>query len=77
LILIPTSGDVIPGSGGIRKIRWSGNNRGKRGGTRILYYYQHTDGKYLMLYAYSKNTMEDLTKSQLKKLYALVKEEIL
>ena len=77
LMYRPDSGAVIPGSGGLRKIRWAGSNRGKRGGTRIIYYNLHTDGMCLMLYAYAKNAMEDLTKSQLQRLSALVKEELI
>lgn len=35
----PESGDVIPETGGVRKLRWAGSGRGKRGGTRVIYYY--------------------------------------
>ena len=76
LLYRPDSGDVIPGSGGLRKIRWAGSNRGKRGVTRIIYYHLHTDGIILMLYAYAKNAKEDLTRIQIQKLSLLVKEEL-
>lgn len=76
LIYIPDAGAVIPGSGGLRKIRWKGSNRGKRGGIRIIYYYIHTNGKCLMLFAYAKNVQENLTKSQLMQLSRLVEEEL-
>jgi len=76
LLYLPDSGDVITGSGGLRKIRWAGSNRGKRGGTRIIYYHLHADGIILMLYAYAKNAKEDLTRIQIQKLSLLVKEEL-
>ena len=76
LLSIPDAGAVIPGGGGLRKIRWSGSNRGKRGGTRIIYYHMHADGKCLMLYAYAKNERDNLSKKQLQQLSALVKEEL-
>jgi hypothetical protein len=65
LVESPGSGDIIQGSGGIRKIRWKSNGRGKRGGTRIIYYWATNDDQLLMLYAYPKNEMENLTKDQL------------
>lgn len=37
--LHPTQGDVIPGTGGVRKIRWQGAGHGKRGGVRVIYYF--------------------------------------
>lgn len=39
LIARPDTGMIIPGSGGIRKLRWEGSGRGKRGGNRIIYYW--------------------------------------
>ncbi|HCS36874.1 MAG: hypothetical protein AB7S52_08680 [Sphaerochaetaceae bacterium] len=77
LTLRPDAGDVIPGSGGLRKIRWTASNKGKRGGARIIYYHMHADGICLMLYTYAKNAKEDLTKTQLQRLSALVKEEFI
>lgn len=71
----PQSGDVIPGSGGIRKIRWAPTGSGKRGGSRIIYYWAVDDDTILMLFAFAKNEHTDLAKDQLKQLAALVKEE--
>ncbi len=61
----PDSGAVIQGTGGVRKIRWSGSGRGKRGGSRLIYYWDcgHT---ILMLYVYLKNERENLTSDQKK-----------
>ena len=71
----PEAGSVIPGSGGIRKIRWTGSGRGKRGGSRILYYLW-TDERILMLFAYLKNELENLTPDQLRQLKAAVSENL-
>jgi mRNA-degrading endonuclease RelE of RelBE toxin-antitoxin system len=75
LINDPESGNIIKGSGGIRKIRWSGSGRGKRGGSRILYYWYNTQGVLLMLFIFKKNESDDLTKSQLNDLKMIVERE--
>ena len=61
----PDAGDMIPGCGGVRKIRWSGSGRGKRGGSRLIYYWDFGD-RILMIYVYRKNEREDLTGEQKK-----------
>lgn len=73
----PESGDIIKGSGGIRKLRWTGSGRGKRGGIRVIYYYFTKDEQIYMLYAYPKNEKDDLTADQLKQLKQLVEEQLL
>ncbi|VAW49218.1 hypothetical protein MNBD_GAMMA04-964 [hydrothermal vent metagenome] len=75
LISTPDIGKVIKGSGGIRKVRWSGSGRGKRGGSRLLYYWVISSSQIYMLFAYSKNEYSDLTKEQLSALRKLVKLE--
>ncbi len=70
----PETGDVIPGLGGIRKIRFRIHNRGKRGGGRAIYFLVLSDDAALMLNAYAKNEKEDLTSADRKALLALVKE---
>ncbi|MBT8462194.1 MAG: type II toxin-antitoxin system RelE/ParE family toxin [Rhodothermales bacterium] len=75
LVAYPESGDLIRGSGGLRKIRWSGSGRGKRGGTRVIYYWATEDGVILMLMAYAKNEAADLTKEQVAVLRRVVEEE--
>ena len=52
---------VIPGTGGIRKIRWAGSGRGKRGGIRTLYYFHAGPEAVYLLTAYAKADREDLT----------------
>lgn len=62
----PTVGDVIPRSGGLRKIRWLGKGKGKRSGLRIIYYYHLANGEIMLMTIYAKNEAEDLTEEQLK-----------
>ncbi len=76
LVLRPEQGPVIPQSGGVRKLRWAGRGHGKRGGIRVLYYWHEAEAVFYMLFAYAKNTQEDLTPAQLKALRRLVKEEL-
>ena len=73
LVLRPDAGDLIKGSGGLRKIRWSLRGKGKRGAIRIIYYWDAPDIIY-MLFPYKKNEQEDLTQNQLKLLKELVKD---
>lgn len=59
----PDAGKMIPGTGGVRKIRWAGSGRGKRGGSRLIYYWDFGN-RILMLYVYLKNERETLTAAQ-------------
>lgn len=69
----PSKGDVIPGTGGLRKLRWALAGRGKRGGSRVIYYYHQPEWQVLLLTAYAKNEKEDLAEREKKFLAALVK----
>jgi len=75
LIEFPEAGDLIKGSKGLRKVRWTLEGRGKRGGVRVIYYWATSDYQIFMLYAYAKNAQEDLTKEQLSVLKKLVESE--
>ncbi len=75
LIMRPETGPVIPGSGGLRKIRWQARGRGKRGGVRVIYYWAASHERILLLYMYAKTEQEDLTPDQLKALRLLVEVE--
>ena len=74
LVRRPDWGNVIPGSGGLRKLRWAGSGRGKRGGLRVIYYWHVADDEIWMLLAYPKNEREDLTRDEIKVLRRLVEE---
>jgi len=61
----PDVGPVIPGGGGLRKIRWSASGHGKRGGARIIYYWAAAQDRILMLFIYAKNERDNLTPDQI------------
>lgn len=56
----PEAGDVIPGSGGVRKLRWRKGAQGKRGGLRIIYYVRLRGGVIWLLTLYSKSVADDI-----------------
>lgn len=60
LIEHPEAGDIIPGSGGVRKLRWRAKGRGKRGGYRVIYYARLAQGQIWMLTMYPKNVAENI-----------------
>lgn len=64
----PKAGDVIPGGNGLRKLRWTREGMGKRGGARVIYYHVDADGVVYLLLAYPKSARDDLTKEQLNRL---------
>ncbi len=76
LTVHPELGRIIPGSGGIRKLRWRVLGHGKRSGIRILYYWLKSRRILLMLFAFSKSERSDLTREQLRQLRKLVQEEL-
>jgi mRNA-degrading endonuclease RelE of RelBE toxin-antitoxin system len=67
----PEDGAVIPGTGGIRKLRFAGDGRGKRGAFRVVYYVFNESLPVIALLIYAKNEQDDLTPDQKKKLSAL------
>jgi mRNA-degrading endonuclease RelE of RelBE toxin-antitoxin system len=75
LVLRAEQGAVIRGSGGLRKIRWGQKARGKRGGIRVIYFWDVEDESFYMLFAYPKAVQDDLTPQQLRTLRQLVREE--
>ena len=75
LMLRPGQGPIIPGSGGLRKVRWAAAGAGKRGGLRVIYYWARLEGAFYMLYAYTKSEQGDLTPAQVRVLRRLVREE--
>jgi len=75
LVNRPNAGKTIAGSGGLRKMRWSAGSHGKRGGTRIIYYWVMSQDTLLLLYAYSKSSQDDLTPEQLKQFKKIIEKE--
>ena len=68
----PDAGDVIRGSGWVRKLRWGIAGRGKRGGIRVIYYLRSRQGEVWMLTLYAKNEADSIPGHVLRK----IKEEI-
>jgi hypothetical protein len=72
----PEAGDVIPDTGGVRKLRWRSSGRGKRGGARVIYYHLDARAPLYLIALYAKNRKVDLTgeeKKALKRFVAAVK----
>ena len=67
----PEAGDVIPGTGGVRKLRWTRLGSGKRGGARVVYFYYRPDCPLYLLLAYAKAQASDLTADEKKTVTAL------
>jgi mRNA-degrading endonuclease RelE of RelBE toxin-antitoxin system len=74
LVARPKAGDVIPGLGGLRKVRWSAKGRGKRGGARVIYLLLLQPGLIYLFQAYTKGDIADLAPEQKKRLRAAVDE---
>jgi mRNA-degrading endonuclease RelE of RelBE toxin-antitoxin system len=68
----PASGDIVKGSGGVRKIRWAREGQGKSGGVRVIYYWKKSDHEIWMLTIYSKTERSTIPGHILK----LIAEEI-
>lgn len=64
----PDSGDVIPHSGGCRKMRWAIEGRGKRGGVRVVYFLRLNSGQIVLVTMYAKNVVENIDPNLLKRL---------
>ena len=72
LIERPESGPLIPGAGGLRKLRWALIGRGKRGGARVIYYWRGAVDRVYLVFAYAKNEQENLTPDQARQLARLL-----
>ena len=71
LIKMPDVGDVVPGTGGVRKLRWNRAGMGKRGGVRVLYYIQDRHGRIWLLAIYAKSARENIATTTLNRLREL------
>ncbi len=72
IVADPTAAPVIRGTGGIRKLRWAGSGRGKRGGVRTIYFHQSEPETIYLLTAYAKADRDDLSPADKKVLSRLV-----
>jgi mRNA-degrading endonuclease RelE of RelBE toxin-antitoxin system len=75
LLRRPAQGDLIEGTGGVRKLRWGEEGRGKRGGLRLIYYWHAEREIILMLFLYRKSEQKDLNVDQKRILAKAVQQE--
>lgn len=77
-MLNPEAGDVISGTGGLRKLRFADERRGKgkRGGLRVIYYWWNAGSQFWLFTVYDKDEMSDLTKAQREMLKQMIKNEL-
>ena len=68
----PEEGDMIPDTGGIRKIRWSRQGSGKRGGVRVIYFYHDSAMPLYLLMVYAKARQGDLSPDEKRRVQSLV-----
>jgi hypothetical protein len=78
LMLQPEAGEAIPGTGGLRKLRFADERRGKgkRGGLRVIYYWWDTGSQFWLFTVYDKDEVTDLTPVQRKALREMIKLEL-
>lgn len=67
----PEAGEIVPGTGGIRKVRVPMTGQGKRGGARVIYYFMHDDAPIYAILVYAKNVRADMTAAQKREAAAL------
>ena len=73
----PLAGDIVQGTGGVRKLRWALEGRGKSGGARVIYYYHNNTMPVFALTAYAKNERANLSqadRNEFRRLTALLVE---
>jgi hypothetical protein len=70
----PAAGDVVPGSGGIRKVRWSRPGSGKSGGVRVIYFTRTAEGEIVLLTLYAKARTDNLAGAALKEIRRALEE---
>lgn len=74
----PTAGDLIQGTGGLRKLRFADEKRskGKRGGLRVIYFWKSSDNQFWLFTVYDKDEADDLAAQQRKILHIRLRNEI-
>jgi len=76
LTLRPEQGALLPGSGGLRKLRWALRDKGKRGGLRVIYYWDVANDVIYLIFLYAKNAQANLRPDQLKLLRLTIEEDL-
>jgi len=76
MVASPGAGSVITGGGGLRKLRWGGSGREKRGGTRVIYRWFPEREQILMLFVFLKQERDNLSALQLKQLRQVAESEL-
>ena len=71
----PEAGVVVPGSGGVRKLRWSASGRGKRGGLRVIYFLRRARSEVWMLTLYGKSVRENIPAHLLRQMKEAIDDE--
>mgnify|MGYP001559729583 FL=1 len=74
LLKHPEEGNIVPGSGGVRKLRWGSSGKGKRGGVRVIYYFKKREGEIWMLTIYGKSEIENIPAHILRQIAEEVKD---
>ena len=75
LLQSPEVGDIVRGSGGVRKVRWASAGRGKSGGVRVMYYWRKSDHEIWMLTIYSKSERATIAGHTLKQIAEAIDHE--
>jgi len=70
----PGAGSVVRGSGGVRKLRWGTEGRGKRGGLRVIYYWIADDNQIFLITVYRKSDVSDLSHVTIKQIRKLIND---
>ncbi len=68
----PDAGEIVPGSGGVRKVRWAAKGKGKRGGVRVVYFNMLDAGTIWLLLVYGKNVTENIPAHVLKQVKEVI-----
>lgn len=78
LLFNPEQGDLMPGTGGFRKLRWRDTRRskGKRSGLRLIYYWLEQDAQFWMFAIYDKDEIANLTKAQERQIKQAIDAEL-
>jgi len=71
----PRAGQLVPASGGVRKLRWARPGVGKRGGLRVIYYVRHEPNEFWMLAVYAKAKVHNVPAHILKQLLEAFRDE--